>query len=64
MTGELYPAGAGVARGCVGRPAWRPDVTGRGAVTSVRGTHGEPSRSEQLAQIGPVPADWLERVRR
>ncbi|MFB6534600.1 amino acid adenylation domain-containing protein [Streptomyces noursei] len=43
---------------------WRPHVTGRIAVTPVRGTHGELTRPEQLAQIGPVLADWLERAPR
>ncbi|GAA2663089.1 amino acid adenylation domain-containing protein [Streptomyces lunalinharesii] len=43
---------------------WRPHVTGRIAATPVRGTHGELTRPEQLAQIGPVLADWLERAPR
>ncbi|MCE4946563.1 amino acid adenylation domain-containing protein, partial [Streptomyces albulus] len=43
---------------------WRPHVTGRIAVTPVRGAHGELTRPEQLAQIGPVLADWLARAPR
>ncbi|WAU02222.1 non-ribosomal peptide synthetase [Streptomyces nigrescens] len=38
--------------------AWRPHVAGRLAVTPVRGAHGELTRPEQLAQIGPVLANW------
>ncbi|MYT28603.1 MULTISPECIES: non-ribosomal peptide synthetase [unclassified Streptomyces] len=43
---------------------WRPHVTGRVAVTPVRGAHGELTRPDRLAQIGPILADWLERARR
>lgn len=44
--------------------AWRPHVTGRLAVTPVRGAHGELTRPEQLAQIGPVLANWCARHRK
>ncbi|MFD8327807.1 non-ribosomal peptide synthetase, partial [Streptomyces lydicus] len=42
---------------------WRPYVTGPVEVTPVRGTHGELTRPDQLAQIGPVLAAWLARGR-
>ncbi|MCB5908820.1 non-ribosomal peptide synthetase [Streptomyces pinistramenti] len=42
---------------------WQPYVTGRLASTPVRGTHGELTRPDQLAQIGPVLADWCTRRR-
>ncbi|MGW1179479.1 amino acid adenylation domain-containing protein, partial [Kitasatospora sp. NPDC002543] len=38
---------------------WRPHVTGRIEVHRVTGRHGEMTRPDQLAQIGPVLADRL-----
>ncbi|MGA5133613.1 amino acid adenylation domain-containing protein [Streptomyces olivoreticuli] len=40
---------------------WRPHVMGRIEVTPVRGAHGELTRPDQLAQIGPALAVWLAR---
>nr|WP_274538705.1 non-ribosomal peptide synthetase [Streptomyces sp. CB02056] len=38
---------------------WRAHVTGRIEVHRVTGRHGEMTRPDQLAQIGPVLAAWL-----
>ncbi|MBP2406788.1 amino acid adenylation domain-containing protein [Streptomyces syringium] len=40
---------------------WEAHVTGRIEVTPVRGAHGELTRPDRLARIGPVLADWLVR---
>ncbi|MEU8784355.1 amino acid adenylation domain-containing protein, partial [Streptomyces sp. NPDC048637] len=59
----FFEATEGRAPGMQRPQAWRPHVTGRIAVTPVRGAHGELTRPEQLAQIGPVLADWCARRR-
>ncbi|MER7325257.1 amino acid adenylation domain-containing protein [Streptomyces lydicus] len=59
----LFEATEGKAADAPRPHDWRPYVTGPVEVTPVRGTHGELTRPDQLAQIGPVLAAWLARGR-
>ncbi|MCF3103761.1 amino acid adenylation domain-containing protein [Streptomyces roseoverticillatus] len=60
----LFEATEGKAAGSPRPGAWRPYVTGRIDVTPVKGEHGELTRPDRLAQIGPVLADRLAGGRR
>ncbi|MEU5426181.1 amino acid adenylation domain-containing protein [Streptomyces olivoreticuli] len=57
----VFEATEDKAPGSARPDSWRPHVTGRIDVTPVRGAHGELTRPDQLAQIGPALADWLGR---
>ncbi|MFB6437167.1 amino acid adenylation domain-containing protein [Streptomyces sp. NPDC056411] len=59
----LFEATEGKAADAPRPHDWHPYVTGRVEVTPVRGAHGELTRPDQLAQIGPVLGAWLERGR-
>nr|WP_079145896.1 non-ribosomal peptide synthetase [Streptomyces lydicus] len=59
----LFEATEGKAADAPRPDHWRPYVTGPVEVTPVRGAHGELTRPDQLAQIGPVLAAWLKRGR-
>ncbi|UBI40840.1 amino acid adenylation domain-containing protein [Streptomyces mobaraensis] len=60
----LFEATEGKAAGSPRADAWRPYVTGRIDVTPVQGAHGELTRPDRLAHIGPVLADRLAGDRR
>ncbi|MFI0742269.1 thioesterase domain-containing protein [Streptomyces sp. NPDC021100] len=60
----LFEATEGKAAGAPGADAWRPYGTGRIDVTPVQGEHGELTRPDRLAHIGPVLADRLAGGRR
>ncbi|MFF5126975.1 amino acid adenylation domain-containing protein [Streptomyces syringium] len=57
----VFEATEDKAPGAAGPRDWKAHVTGRIEVTPVRAAHGELTRPDRLARIGPVLADWLVR---